>query len=102
MSRAPGSTPARRRMSSVPSSMRTSMTSSTVTNPTTLPSFSSTGTARRLYFAILFATDSWSSSASAVMGLRRITSVRGRSRSAITRSRNESEPSSRPVSGSRT
>ena len=76
-SSAPGSTPARRRMSSVPSSIRTSTTSSTVTKPTTLPSFSSTGTARRLYLAILCATDSWSSSASTVIGRRRITSAIG-------------------------
>ena len=55
------------RTSSVPSSIRTSMTSSTVTKPTTLPSFSTTGTASRLYLAIFWATTSWSSRASTVI-----------------------------------
>jgi hypothetical protein len=67
--------------------MRTSITSSTVTKPTTLPSFSSTGTARRLYLAMRWATVSWSSSAATVTGLRRMISVMGRSSSAMTRSR---------------
>src|SRR4026207_1513449 len=51
----------------------TSITSSTVTKPITLPSFSSTGTASRLYFAIFAATASWSSSAFTVTGLRSLT-----------------------------
>ena len=97
---APGSMAAMRSTSSVPSSIITSMTSSTVTKPTTLPSFSSTGTASRLYFAILCATDSWSSSAVTVIAFLRITSVIGLVISAITRSRSEIEPSSRPLSGS--
>src|SRR5262245_10879894 len=76
-SSAPGSTAAIRNMSSVCSSISTSITSSTVTKPTTTPSSSSTGTARRLYLAILLATVSWSSPVWTVTGLRRITSVMG-------------------------
>ena len=55
----------------------TSTTSSTVTKPTTLPSCSRTGTASRLYFAILPATASWSSRALTVTGFLRITRSTG-------------------------
>ena len=84
----------------MPSSIMTSTTSSTVTKPTTLPSFSSTGTARRLYFAILPATASWSSRTLTVTGFRRMTASTGWSSSAITRSRSDTEPRSRPASRS--
>ena len=73
----------------MPSSIITSTTSSTVTNPTTLPSFSRTGTASRLYLAIFPATTSWSSRALTVTGFLRITRSTGWSRSAITRSLSE-------------
>ena len=76
------------------------MTSSTVTKPTMLPSFSTTGTARRLYLAIFWATTSWSSRAFTVITRLRMTSDTGWWSSAITRSRRERNPRSLPVPGS--